>query len=182
MTMADPGIVEASTIQPNTDRPDEARPAHLNGPQARLTVLMTLAAAIGLLFAGLALATYIDRTTESRRIDQLSAQARVLAATATAAMDFGDRQAAQEYIDAVSANPEIVAAAMFDATGTLFVAYPHSLPGAVVPKSIPKPASGNLRPWRTGNLLNVTAPIRIDKRDVGLVLLQTPTASLLFRL
>jgi signal transduction histidine kinase len=182
MTMADPGTVEASAIQPNTDGPDEARSAHLNGPQARLTVLMTLAAAIGLLFAGLALATYIDRTTESRRIDQLSAQARVLAATATAAMDFGDRQAAQEYIDAVGANPEIVAGAMFDAAGNLFVAYPHSPQSATVPKSIPEAASGTLAPWRTGSLLNVTAPIRIDKRDVGLVLLQTPTASLLVRL
>ena len=50
-------------------------------------------------------------------------QARVLASTVTAALSFNDRQAAQEYVNAIRANPQIEAAAIYDSGGKLFAGY-----------------------------------------------------------
>ncbi|MEO7689676.1 MAG: ATP-binding protein [Sphingomonas sp.] len=50
-------------------------------------------------------------------------QAAVVAASTVAALDFGDRQSAAEYLSALSANPRVVRAELRDRAGTLFVAY-----------------------------------------------------------
>jgi signal transduction histidine kinase len=95
----------------------------------------------------------------------------------TAALDFGDRRAAQEYVDAMRANPRISAAALYDVAGKLFVSYAQmgttSLPATLTP---PAPAR------TSGGLLDVTAPIRQDGESLGLVLLQTPADPLIVRL
>jgi signal transduction histidine kinase len=128
-----------------------------------------------LLGAGIAMSLYIDRTEEARRIDAMSAQAQILAATATAALDFGDRRAAQEYVDAMRANPRISAAALYDVSGKLFVSYAQK--GASPPPTLVPPAPAKA----PGGLLDVTAPIQEGGAPLGFVLLQTPADPLIAR-
>jgi len=143
---------------------------------SKLAQVAPFLAVLVLLGAGIALSLFTDRAEEARRIDAVSAQAQILAATATAALAFNDRHAAQEYVDAMQANPRISAAGLYDVSGKLFASYGQhgvaSLPATLTP---PGPARA------PGGLLDVTAPIRQDGTALGLVLLQTPADPLLAR-
>jgi hypothetical protein len=97
----------------------------------RLTPAIALATVIALLTAGGFMAHYVDLATERQEVDEASVQARVLAATVTAALSFSDRQAAQEYVNASRANPQIEAAAIYDAGGKLFVGYRQTAKAAL---------------------------------------------------
>src|SRR4051812_12709621 len=93
---------------------------------ATITPAASLAAAAILLVAGILLAIYGERAFQAQKAKELDVQARILASTVSAALSFGDRQAAQEYVNAVKANPEVIAVAIYDATDTLFVSFANS--------------------------------------------------------
>ncbi len=102
----------------------------------KLTPAIALISVIALLVAGVLMARFIDRSTTRQQVSQVSAQARVLASTVTAALAFNDQKAAQEYVNAIRANPEVEAAAVYDLKGNLFASYPAkgvNLPRHVVP-------------------------------------------------
>ncbi len=143
----------------------------------RLTQFVTLIGALLLLAGGIALSFYVDRSNEVQRLSELSAQAHILAATATAALDFRDHQAGQEYVDALSVNPQIAAAGLYDLNGKLFVSYnrqsPAALPAFLPHAAVPRAANG---------LLNVLAPVEQGSNLVGFVLLQTPKEPLAVRI
>ena len=48
---------------------------------------------------------------------ETTAQAQILAATVTAALAFNDAKAAHEYVGALASNPDVEAAAVYDAAG-----------------------------------------------------------------
>src|SRR5260370_4430519 len=85
--------------------------------------LIALAAAVLLLTAGIVLAISNERDYRAQKIDEVSVEGRFLALIVTAALDFNDRAAAQEYLDALKANPEADAAAIYDAHGRIFASY-----------------------------------------------------------
>ncbi len=102
----------------------------------KLTPGIALISVIALLVAGVLMARFIDRSTTRQQVSEVSARARVLASTVTAALAFNDQKAAQEYVNAMRANPEVEAAAVYDLKGNLFASYPAkgvSLPQHVVP-------------------------------------------------
>ncbi len=134
---------------------------------------VALAASGVLLAAGLWLATYLDRTYQARRLAAVAAQAQILAATTTAALDFNDRPTAEEYLQALRANQAIAAAALYDAGGRMFVSYPGPAP----PDSLPARLKGAVA-RRSGRLMNVTAPVSEKGMRLGTVLLQIPTETL----
>jgi len=101
---------------------------------SRLTSAIALLSVIALLVAGVLMARFIDRSTARQQVSEASAQARVLASTVTAALAFNDQKAAQEYVNAVRANPAIEAAAVFDLKGNLFASYPAS--GVYLPQHV----------------------------------------------
>ena len=80
----------------------------------KITPVVALATVIALLTAGGWMAHYLDRANALEEVDEDNVQARILASTITAALSFNDRQAAQEYVDALRANPRIEAAAIYD--------------------------------------------------------------------
>jgi signal transduction histidine kinase len=84
---------------------------------------IALATVVALLLAGVAVVLYGERSYKTQKINEAMVQAQILASTVTAALDFKDQDAAQEYVNALKANPEVEAAAVYDATGTLFVKY-----------------------------------------------------------
>jgi signal transduction histidine kinase len=148
------------------------------GMRVRTAPILAFVGALALLGAGVWLALYIDRTYEAQRLAQLSAQARILAATATAALDFHDQRAAQEYVDALHANPEIVAAGIYDLTGGLLASFPHQ-PSATLPSALMATVR---EPPQVAGMLTVTAPIQVDTKPLGVVLLQSPTEPFSLRL
>jgi signal transduction histidine kinase len=138
----------------------------------RIAPALALFSAVVLLGTGIGLSLYVDRTYQAQRIAAVSAQARILAATATAALDFGDRQAAQEYMDALGANPEIMDGGLYQTSGALIASFPRE-PPASLPRSLK-----NLTPPKFGGILNVTVDVRMGKTILGAVVLQMPVEPL----
>ncbi len=64
---------------------------------------------------------------------QLATVAGIIADNSTAVLAFQDRSGAREILDALEADPHIVAAGLYDAAGRLFSTYPDTLPEADLP-------------------------------------------------
>ncbi|HEX6958640.1 MAG TPA: response regulator [Ferrovibrio sp.] len=133
----------------------------------KLTPTIALTIAVALLLAGMAMALYSEHAYKAQKIDEVGVQAQILASTVTAALAFDDRNAAQEYVNALKANPEIRAAAIYDENGALFASYTRaedlSLP--VTPQ--PRP------PYFEDDRLIVATPVRQGDSLLGTVYLRT---------
>jgi signal transduction histidine kinase len=88
----------------------------------RIPALAATAAGI-LLGVGLAVIVYSEHVFHEARLNELTVQSRILAATVTAAMTFNDRDATAEYVDALKADPALRAAAVYTPDGRLFAGY-----------------------------------------------------------
>ena len=82
-----------------------------------------LAAAVILLLAGLVLGMANEQARRAERLRELGIQADILSASVTAALAFDDREAAQEYVDALQANPQLRAAGVYRTDGPLFASF-----------------------------------------------------------
>ena len=82
-----------------------------------IPVLAALAAAGFLLAAGILMARYEDRLYTDQQVKNTSEQAHILAASVAGAVAFDAARAAQEYVDALTASPELQAAGVFDTRG-----------------------------------------------------------------
>ena len=134
----------------------------------KLTPAIALATVIALLGAGALMAGFIDRSTAAQQVAEMTAQARVLATTVTAALAFNDHVAAQEYVNAVHANTEVEVAAIYDVDGGLFVGYPS---GVAVPR--PQIRSGESR--FVGDRLEIVVPVVQSGTPLGTVYLRSLT-------
>jgi signal transduction histidine kinase/CheY-like chemotaxis protein len=85
-----------------------------------LAVLLLLLASLWIIYQG-------ERTYRHEQQRATQVQAEILAASATAALDFGDRSTAQESVDALRANPQVKMAAIYDAKGDGFAGYARAL-------------------------------------------------------
>ena len=89
----------------------------------RATTAVAMIAAIVLVAAGLAVAGYNESLFRAQATREAQVQADILAASLTAALAFDDAVAAQQYLDALSANPEAEAAGLYSASGGLLSGY-----------------------------------------------------------
>ena len=80
-------------------------------------VIGALAAAAVLLAAGVLMAVYQEQLYSAQQVKDITEQARILAASVTAAIAFDDRNAAGEYVEALAVNPELLAAGVYDGRG-----------------------------------------------------------------
>ncbi len=78
--------------------------------------------AVALLLCGFVVGAYEDRLYRTERVAEAQVQARILAAGVAAPVLFGDRDAAQEHVGALRANPGIRAAIVTDSAGTVLAA------------------------------------------------------------
>lgn len=106
------------------------------GKLQKLTPAAALAAAVALVLAGIVMLLWFERSYEKEKVEEVGAQARILAATVTAALTFNDHKVAQEYVNALAANPEIQIAGIYDAKGALFAGYSR-LAGQGLPPRLP---------------------------------------------
>jgi signal transduction histidine kinase len=95
--------------------------------------------ALLLLAIGLAVIFQNESAYREQKLRETTIQADILAAGATAALDFGDSVTAREAVDALRVNPEIDAVGVYDRQGVLFAGYERrrgALPGtAATPRS-----------------------------------------------
>jgi len=91
--------------------------------RGKLMLITVLATAIALLLAGVIIVAYEDLNYRDQKTREISVQGEILAARMTASLAFNDTKAAQEYLTALRANPEITAAGVYDANGALFASY-----------------------------------------------------------
>jgi signal transduction histidine kinase/CheY-like chemotaxis protein len=134
----------------------------------KVTPFIALTTAIVLLVAGIAMAVFSERSYKAQKAAEVTVQARILASTVTAALSFTDRNVGQEYVTALRANEEVVAAAVYDAKGALFVSFNRA--GASVPDSV---TVGE--PVFAKDRLTVTEPVVQEGSRLGTVYLQTVT-------
>ncbi|HEY0084774.1 MAG TPA: CHASE sensor domain-containing protein, partial [Allosphingosinicella sp.] len=79
------------------------------------------AGVIAMLLLAAGLAVIFDNESGYRRqkISEIQVQADILAASVSAALDFGDAAAGQEAVDALRVNPQLMAAGVYGADGGL---------------------------------------------------------------
>jgi signal transduction histidine kinase len=89
----------------------------------RAAPLIAAATTVLLLITGVLIVYSGERSYRAQKADEIGAEAHILASTVVAALTFDDRQAAQNYVDALAVNPEVEAAAVYDGKGQPFAIY-----------------------------------------------------------
>ena len=108
-----------------------------NAPLAIVAmVALLLLAGIGIILQNEA--AYRDLQAQETRV-----QADILAASVTAALDFGDRQAAQQAVDAIRVNRQIRAVGVYDEGGALVAGYGRDGAGPPARYAEPLPPAGS---------------------------------------
>ena len=89
----------------------------------RLTWINVLVSAAALLSACVAFLVYDQYTFREDLLQNLSAQAQIIASNSVSALTFNDPQAAKTTLSALASSPDIVAAAIFNYDGSLFAQF-----------------------------------------------------------
>src|SRR4051812_16830992 len=83
----------------------------------KLAIVTASTTAAALVVAGAVMATLESRRYETQKLESLTTEARIVATNIVGALVFNDAATALEALNALSANPEIVAGAAYDAEG-----------------------------------------------------------------
>src|SRR5258708_35918715 len=89
----------------------------------KLVLGTTLTSAFALLLSGAIMAVHENQAFIQQKIDEITVEARILASGVSTSLDFGDVKTAQEYLDALKANPDIVAAGIYGNNRALVSSY-----------------------------------------------------------
>ncbi len=146
--------------------------------RTKLTVISILTCVIAMFLAVVIIVTYDNYFYHTQKSGELTAQAKILAAGMNASLEFDDQRAAQDYLDPLSANPDISAAAVYRVNGLLFASYSRVL--TKPPPSLAEPHGIRLK----GDELSIFWPVVQKQRQVGSVYLQAniePLTTRIFR-
>jgi signal transduction histidine kinase len=139
----------------------------------RLTPAAVLVAALMLILAAIGVSLYEKEVYRAQKLQDLRVQAQIVAATVAPAVVFNDDEAAQEYLNALTLNPGITAAAVYDPSGALIA---HLGDVSAIPKS------GLAQAATFGpETMTVIEPVRQAARTVGFVYLTAAAESVLRR-
>ncbi len=132
--------------------------------QWRLTATAALLAAAVLIFSGVGMALYEEQLYRLQQSKDLTEQASILAASVTAALTFDDSKATQEYVNALQANPELVAGGVYDGTNRIVAQFSrgHRLPSKLPAVSAAAPSG----------YLDVSSPVIVNHARIGNVYLR----------
>jgi len=110
----------------------------------RWKFIIVMTAAATLLLAGMGMAAYNEQIYRAQKGRDAGVQAQILAASVTAALAFDDARSAQEYVDALSANPEVQTVRVTDAQGATVASYQRAgrPPGSVIVVDTPVSEGG----------------------------------------
>lgn len=116
-----------------------------------------------LMLAGLGVIFQNESTYREQKLREAAIQAEILAASVTAALDFGDVPTAQEAVDALRVNPQINAAGVYRPDGTLMAGYERGR--GVLPRR------GAAKSGADGNAVEAVAPVLRGGERIGSVYL-----------
>jgi signal transduction histidine kinase/ActR/RegA family two-component response regulator len=133
-----------------------------------ITPAVAVALAAALIALSLVLAFYNERVAQTQNVRQAQVQAEILADSLAAPLAFDDRVAAQDYVNALRANPAIEAAGAYDQQGRLVVGFNRAA-GPAPSVSTPGPAA-----IKAGKLV-VTAEAAQGTTRLGSVYLRLST-------
>jgi signal transduction histidine kinase len=136
----------------------------------------TLVAALVLLMTGLLMAIFNESAYSSQKEREIGVQAQILSASVAPALMFDNAADAQDYLRALSANPDLDAAAVYNARGVRIAAFHRSDSPEPPPRETPQAARFE------NNRLITTSPVVRDGENLGAVYLRTNTDSLARRL
>lgn len=139
----------------------------------KLTLIILLTSAVVMLLMRGTFLTYEFVTFRSATLRQLSTLGEMLAANSTAALAFENREDASEILSALQAERHIVAAALYDQQGKLFIGYPETLASDAFPTS-PGPTGYRFLPSH----LTGFQPVVQRGRVLGTLYLDFDTGSL----
>jgi signal transduction histidine kinase/CheY-like chemotaxis protein len=129
-------------------------------------------AAVALVLAGLTVAAYNEGLFRAQAAREAQVQADILAASVTAALAFDDEHAAQEYLAALRANPQVEAAGLYGGGGFLLTGYRRE-PDQLLPARAEPVRS----PYVDGRIV-VTASVVQNRTRLGSVYLRTASEPL----
>jgi methyl-accepting chemotaxis protein len=152
----------------------------INIPIRRKLMLITvLASAIALLLAGSIIVAYDTVAYRTKQKQEIVVRAEIVATNVSASLVFNDPKAAKEYLNALSANSEIIAAGVYSASGALLTSYVR--PGLQTPPLLPPQAEPRDVHFESNDLV-VFLPVMEGKQQVGTVYLRAVTEPLATRL
>jgi two-component system cell cycle sensor histidine kinase/response regulator CckA len=141
--------------------------------RAKLTIIVMITTGVALLLA-VALLGWFDVVQARQQIlHGAQTSARIIANNSTAALSFGDEAAAAEILAALQADANVGAVGIYNQAGDLFAAYQRA--DWAEPFS---PRPGSLHERFTGTMVEVAAPVRLNGRELGTVLLQMDATEL----
>lgn len=124
--------------------------------------LLTLMSLLAILVCGVSVAVVGERSVRQQRASQAEAQADLLASAVSGALAFNDRQAAQDYVDAVQVNPDVLVAAVYGADDRLVASF--SREGEVAYPKARRRKAGTY--WEDG-YLRVVRPVEEAGQRLG---------------
>jgi len=127
----------------------------------RVAPLFAGATAAALVITGILFVFSGESSYRRAKVDEAGVEARILASTVVAALTFDDRNAAENYVSALAADPSIEAAAIYDASGQPFAIYRRN--GQL---AVPAPAP-ELGRARDGDRISVTVPVLQEGKTLG---------------
>src|SRR5690242_882102 len=139
---------------------------------ARGSAWFVLLSALLLLVTGVVVTVYEEEIDRARRVQELSVQGDILGASVTGALAFSDPVAAQEYVNALQANPDLDAAGVYDPSGMRIAGFVRK--GADPLPERPQPRA----PYVTDDHIYVTHSVLQASNVLGVVFLRGNIESL----
>ena len=138
------------------------------GIRRKLTIIVMASSCAALLVACLAFVVNDIRSYREVMLKDLSTRAQIIGNNSTAALSFGDPKPVEEIMDALSADPNLVSACVFDTDRKVFAQYPRAV------GRIPFPDRGAAQgAWFTSGPLNVFRPLVLNDQIIGSVFLRS---------
>ena len=132
--------------------------------------LLVVVCLVTLVGASIGLAVYAESRHQTQVAQSANVQARILADSVSAALAFGDQEAIKEYINALKANPDIEAVAVYDDKGVLVARYgPES-----AASDLAHPRAAHSGP----SVIAIRAPVVQNSVTLGMVYFRQRTEAL----
>jgi len=145
----------------------------------KLTLLVVLTSASALIVASAAFLFFDIRDSYDDMVRNTSTQAKIIGYNSAATILFFDPQTATQTLSALSTEPDIMAAGIYDRAGKLFASYTSAASTRSATTSLPAvltaPTDGHR--FKKG-YLELSQKIVFEKRTIGAIVIQTSTEAM----
>jgi hypothetical protein len=138
--------------------------------QRKLTVVLTLNAAIALLIGATGMALYERTRALDDAESELRTTAAMIGANSVAPLVFQDRRSAERTLEGLKADPRVLTGRLFDATGAVFADFRQKAGATMAPQDL-EPSEEQLTVEQ--DRMALYRPIEADGEHVGGILIET---------